>query len=252
MRQPRRSARGQVAVEAALTLPLVLFVILGTLQLFMMLQGRVMAEYAAWRATRAGSVNHGDCRAMTDAAVLALLPSFNSYLGQGTPGASPGEKLARAWRARQSARYSPANDGGYSGDIVWIMRESPLPNALPNDDEDEFDQGRGPTRLEIRMVYWYPLRIPFANWVMARMFLAQYGLLPYTAQNPLIVTQNAEWRQEVNASFEPQVAQELLNRVSRGEYVFPIKATAGMRMMTPARPRFFTRRNCQPTPEFPL
>jgi hypothetical protein len=39
---------GQAAVEAALTMPLMLFMILGTLQLFMMLQGRLLAEHAAF------------------------------------------------------------------------------------------------------------------------------------------------------------------------------------------------------------
>ena len=33
-------------MESALTLPLTVFLMLGTLQLFLMLQGRIMAEYA--------------------------------------------------------------------------------------------------------------------------------------------------------------------------------------------------------------
>ena len=38
---------GQAMVEAALSLPLVVFLVLGTLQLFLMLQARVLAQYAA-------------------------------------------------------------------------------------------------------------------------------------------------------------------------------------------------------------
>ena len=49
-------------MEAALTLPLVVFLILGTLQLFMMLQGRIMAEYAVFKAVRAGSVTTATAR----------------------------------------------------------------------------------------------------------------------------------------------------------------------------------------------
>jgi hypothetical protein len=67
--------RGQAAVEAALTLPLTIFLILGSLQLFMMLQGRIMSEYAAFEAVRAGSRYHGDCKPMTHAVLAALLPS---------------------------------------------------------------------------------------------------------------------------------------------------------------------------------
>src|SRR5687767_15741362 len=69
---------GQAAVETALTMPMVLFVLLGTLQLFMMLQARLMAEYAAYRAVRAGSTHQGDCRAMLQAAIGALLPTITA------------------------------------------------------------------------------------------------------------------------------------------------------------------------------
>ncbi len=47
---------GQALVEAALTLPLTVFLILGTLQLFLLLQARTLTEYAAFLAVRKGSV----------------------------------------------------------------------------------------------------------------------------------------------------------------------------------------------------
>ena len=72
----RRAQRGQAAVESALTLPLAVFLILGTLQLFMMFQARLLAHYAAFKAVRAGVVNNGSCAAMNDAALLALMPAF--------------------------------------------------------------------------------------------------------------------------------------------------------------------------------
>ena len=57
----RESGResGQAAVESALVMPLAVFLILGTLQLFMLLQGRIMAEYAAWRAVRRRGPTNG-------------------------------------------------------------------------------------------------------------------------------------------------------------------------------------------------
>ena len=42
-------------METALTLPLTLFLMLGTLQLFLMLQARVLTEYAVFRAVRVGT-----------------------------------------------------------------------------------------------------------------------------------------------------------------------------------------------------
>jgi Flp pilus assembly protein TadG len=46
----RRRDSGQSAVETALVLPLVTFMILGTLQLFMLLQAKLMAQYAVYQA----------------------------------------------------------------------------------------------------------------------------------------------------------------------------------------------------------
>ena len=44
--RPVNPESGQAAVESALTLPLAIFLALGLIQLFMMFQGRAMAQYA--------------------------------------------------------------------------------------------------------------------------------------------------------------------------------------------------------------
>ncbi|HEX8538142.1 MAG TPA: TadE family protein, partial [Cystobacter sp.] len=74
--RPGDTESGQAAVEAALTLPLSIFLILATIQFFLLLQARTMTEYAAFRAVRTGSVKHANCEAMTHAAIAALLPTF--------------------------------------------------------------------------------------------------------------------------------------------------------------------------------
>src|SRR5690348_11066929 len=73
---PHRSSResGQVAVEAALTMPLFVFLLLGILQLGLTAQARVMAKYAAYRAARVGALNHADPEAIEAAAILHLMP----------------------------------------------------------------------------------------------------------------------------------------------------------------------------------
>src|SRR4051794_8341560 len=101
-RQVRRRRQGQALVEAVLTLPLTVFLILGSIQLFLMQQARLMAEYAAMRAVRAGSVNFGDCRSMTHAAIGAVLPTFART---NTP-----SDLARAFARRANNDY-----GGTTG-----------------------------------------------------------------------------------------------------------------------------------------
>jgi hypothetical protein len=241
-------------VEAALTLPLTVFLILGVLQLFLMLQARIMAEYAAFRATRAGSVRHGSCEAMTDAAILGVLPTFHSYLGRNGAGLSPGRKLGLAFQRRKANQYTPGLDGNHDGPIVWIIRDSPV-GFFAREDSD-FDEPRTPgqidaMRLETRMIFWFPLRIPFANWVISRMMLAHWGYLTYTDQNPLLLTQRANWARSptMTMSLESAIVTELLTRVGAEQYVIPIHASASLRMMTPAQGQYFRTKNCPPAPD---
>lgn len=68
--------RGQVAVETAMVLPLLVFLALGLIQLTLMQQARLMTEYAAFQAARSGAVWNGNLERMRDAAVLSLLPTM--------------------------------------------------------------------------------------------------------------------------------------------------------------------------------
>lgn len=65
-----------MAVEAALVLPLMTFLVLGIIQLTMMQHAKLMTEYAAFQAARAGIVWNGNNERMHDAAVVALLPTL--------------------------------------------------------------------------------------------------------------------------------------------------------------------------------
>ncbi len=247
----RSGESGQAAVEAALTLPLTIFLILGTLQLFLMLQGRILAEYAAFRAVRAGSIRHGACRPMTHSAILALMPSFYSFMGGA--GGSPADRLATAFRARSNNRYAGAQDGGHNGAIVWVVRDAPT-NVRQREDLN-FDQppdnpNAAPRRLEIRLVYFFPLKIPFANRMISLMALAHWGWRSYTGvSDPLMPVQTANWRQQQSISLESAIRGEVLGRFNRQQYVMPIHASASLRMMTPARSINFVTQNCSPAPE---
>lgn len=240
-------------METALTMPLALFMVLGTLQLFMLLQGRLFAEHAAWAAARVGSVRHGDCKAMTHAAMAALLPSFTSFLGEATEGRTPAEKLATAFRLRTQNKphhnqYDSAADDPHTGAVFWLFRPSPRTSAIRPWTEDDFDDPDGDGyRLEVRLVYWYPLRIPFANWVMSAMYRAYFGFGDYSKTNPLMPAQQARWTQAGARSLDG-FKTEFLRRYEAREYVFPVVGTAAMRMMTPPRRGHFTRQHCEPAP----
>lgn len=245
-----RRESGQAAVESALTLPLVLFLILGSLQLFMLTQSRLLAQYGVFQATRVGSLNHGACRPMTHAAILSVLPMVQAFLGPGT--GTPGEKLGQAFGRFRENHYGGYRGPGWTGvggtneALVWLIREQPRPTRM---DVIAFDQPlpradrAEPLRLEVRMVFWAPLRVPFADWVFSRMAAARLGIEAYTAQNPLLATERANW-QPGTSSLAPRTANELRRRILAGHYAFPIEVTSTMRMMTPPRLSEFARAEC--------
>ncbi len=254
-----RRESGQAAVETALTLPLVLFVLLGSMQLFLLSQARLLAQYGVFQATRVGSLNHGACTPMTHAALLSVLPAVHSFLGDETlPGTTPGERLGEAFGRFRHNHYLGYRGPGWDGAgaeseaLVWLVREQPTPTAA---DVSAFDQPlpradrREPLRLEVRMVFWAPLRIPFADWVFSRIAAARLGLESYTNQNPLMLTQGANWELDSRQSLEAQTEAELRRRLARGHYMFPIEVSSTMRMMTPPRLSEFAEAGC-PAPGF--
>ena len=248
------------------------FIILGTLQMFMLMQGRILAQYAAFRAVRVGSTNHGNCERMTHAAILSVIPAIEPFMGDRYSG-TPGARLAQVFSKFRDNSYAGqlkvsfgGNETDYTGDIVWIARRTKAEDGLdaaevrafPQGQDTEFDQPfdaagnpKDPMRLNVRMIFWFPMKIPFANWVMTAMFLANFRLQNYTAQNPWMLTQTAQWdgseAPAIDLDRGLDIANEMQTRAGRREYVFPIEANYSMRMMTPAKAANFADQNCPPT-----
>ena len=78
----KRRRRGQAAVESALVIPLMTFLILGVLQLSMIQHAKIMTDYAAYNAARAGIVWNADRFVMENAAIISLLPTFEGLIDQ--------------------------------------------------------------------------------------------------------------------------------------------------------------------------
>jgi hypothetical protein len=240
-------ARGQAAVETALTMPLLIFMLLGTLQLFTLLQGRILAQYAAGRATRMGAINHAKCEPMVKSAITILMPAIDSSFANAGPGAM-GAAFANQTKRRTSKNlYDPAKDSGRDGPVVWIDRVRPLVASIdPSLEEDIWNLPEGPDRtLEVRMTFWFPLKIPFANWAFARLAMAHWGVEEYHDASPyMMAARDAKWTAGGGVPPSAQITTEMKNRfyASPPQYVFPIQATYAMRMMSPPR---YTVQNCQ-------
>jgi hypothetical protein len=231
-------------VEAVLTLPLIVFLILGTLQLFMVLQARIMAQYATFMAAREGSVGEGNCALMQDVALKALLPTFTKLE---VPADVETAYLAR----RESLRYEPSKETGFDGDIFWLIRERPLVSEVTAALADEFDHpwdsgGRLPS-LELKMVFWYPLRVPFVAEVFTSMLRAHYAIENIGGANPLMLAQNdPDWMEGARPHSDAVIQRAFSERTGRSEYVMPIVVSASTTMLTPPHPRFFDQQNCSP------
>ncbi|MBX7100065.1 MAG: pilus assembly protein [Myxococcaceae bacterium] len=238
-----RRARGQAAVAAALTLPLAVFMMLGTLQLFALLQARILAQYAATRAARAGSVNFGSCKAMEQAAIAVLVP----VLDRGFAREAPGVDQARAfWRAYDGSRDNtfewPGRAAGTPATpVVWIDRRKPdFRGGGVAENEWSWPTAGGGLdfrHLEIRMVLWAPMQIPFANWLFARLALARWGLMDFTGVNPYAPADGTvTWSAESGALAVPgAVATELRRATLAKTYTFPVEVSAVVQMMSPPR-----------------
>jgi hypothetical protein len=96
----RRSLRarpregGQALVEAAIVMPLMTFLILGVIQLVMVQHAKIMTEYAAFTAARAGIVWNADPGIMQSAAIISLMPTYEGMFEQGDLG-NPMQMLKR-------------------------------------------------------------------------------------------------------------------------------------------------------------
>lgn len=211
-----RRESGQAVVEAALVMPMLVMAGLMAIQLAAVQHARILTEYAAFQAARAGIVWGANNERMRDAALLSLLPT----LGRTDDPASLGKTWERA--RRESARLDavmprprdvPAAiaNAGLLGlvrvDLVepvglpphwrvpddWRELDFDDPDAFveapapPGSREDELAPGGDELRralvLSVRVRYWYELRVPIAGfalfhaWVAANAGTSLYGAL---------------------------------------------------------------------------
>jgi hypothetical protein len=188
------SEDGQAVVEAALVLPAMIFLLLLTIQLTQLQRARILADYAAFAAARTGIVYNGDPHKMTDAATLAILPSFGRTDGF----LEIGKTLARF-------RVTEAFLDGLGLPQLRIYVRNPVQADFKefgqhlDGQEIDFDDVRPgateATLLSLQVRYLYELRVPFANKLIQTIWLAAHaGLLArwrgWDLTSPRVGTQN--------------------------------------------------------------
>ena len=172
-------------VEAAIILPAMIFLILCAIQLTQLQQARIMVEYAAFNAARAGIVHNldnGKSNGVSDgpmrnAAVFSILPTFGQtnsvaaiakaklqYEGQ--------DAVLRALGLPQ-VRVAVLNPH-----VADFTKWGGHLNGQEIDFDDMRPQAASATLLSVQVRYLYQLQVPFANKMVQSIWLAsQVGLL---------------------------------------------------------------------------
>ena len=209
-------------------LPTAVFIILGLLQMGLMQQGRLFADYAAYRGARAVSLEMGDCQAVMRDEIAALTPT----LGRS-------DNLEN-WK--QTFQRSQANQRGLRPLVInfWDIDNPPPPRQrsfdTPVTAEDQV------SHVHLRLYYLYELHIPFVNWIIGRYYLAQYYVgarLPTHAADPIHpITEAEEPPTRTIGDAEARFVEDWVeSNFHAGRYVVPLYASWSLRMFSRPNPK---------------
>ena len=243
----RSDQRGQVEVETAIVLPAVVFLLLGLLQLGMLHQARLFAEYAAYRAVRTGARKNMDPDAKRKAARAAALPILaygvddNQNLGRAD---TPGEWAAKMLKIEGSNALGAltGEDDPFTRDknplryinlTICGPTKNEVSKATYSVDGDEFisfdaavlsGSMPGP-KLRIEIVLNYRLVIPFADAVIYRMWKGR-GL----AESLRLDGRNDQ--QKAAAELQNVDAYDTHAAIPLRIFIIPIRAQYAMRLQS--------------------
>lgn len=262
---PPARESGQAAVEAALVVPMMVFLVLGIIQLAMMHQARMMTEYAAYRAARAGIVNHGHCGKMYKSALLSVVPTLGPPVSIGgttlVPGRADNILYAKALFMAYKESDDKVKDGKgrkYFGSEVPVLQVevvNPRQNQLASifntygsrmeRKEIDFDDIRDSTviaanLLSVRVTYYYEMRIPFANklihsWWIGYQYLSDLKGVQFDNKRALYGSVDGTKYLEGRVATESGIRGELAKlalRPLKSVYVIPLVSTYSMRMQS--------------------
>ena len=169
-----RGEDGQAVVEAAIVLPAMVFLLLLALQLTQLQQARILAEYAASAAARAGIVMDGDPARMKQAATLAILS-----------GSDPFDGVSAIARTLLRLQAEDAVLKPFGLEQVRVYVHNPVAPDFArwgrhlDGQEIDFDDVRPgateATLLSLQIRWLYELKVPFANRMIQAIWVAAKG-----------------------------------------------------------------------------
>ncbi|NVJ18387.1 TadE/TadG family type IV pilus assembly protein [Myxococcus sp. AM010] len=237
-----RNQSGQAAVEAAIVLPLFVFLILGILQLGLMHQARLLTKYAAYKAVRAGALNSAKVDVMEKAALAVLLPLLSVPSGVQNrahiPPVGSAAEFQQKWQDLQGNQI-PGTSLKHAEVTICGPTRGDVGGAGP---ELDFDDPRNTapsgwkeshrTKLRVQVTFNYRMIIPFADWVIYQStrgrkmtsVLRMQGETPEGDGSP----------ERTDSLLEAAAAQRI--------FISPIRATYTMRMQS----NFFLNRAALP------
>jgi hypothetical protein len=222
---------GQAAVEAAIVLPLFVFLMLGILQIGLMHQARLMTKYASYRAVRAGALHNAKTEEMERAALAVLLPLVSQDRGGGEyiQSINSASDFKSKWGASGvTTNKMPDADMKY----VEIVTCGPLKGDVGGGKEVDFDDPNNAgqagwkesqkTKLRVQATFNYRMPIPFANWVIHA--AAMNKEVPWVLRMGKKSTGPSK--------FAHSRYQKYREAADGGMYILPIRAAYTMRMQS--------------------
>lgn len=220
-------------METALILPLQLFTLLGVIQMSMAYQARLVTDYAAFKTARAASLYRLDCRHVTDAALMAVLPTVSGHFPPGAITSSQARYLALGSLLLASGNRPPNNPPGASTPLTVV--DWRLTDRRPEFDEP-LDPGERPMKVHVRLAYFYEYRVPFANWIISRFWLqTESGIQLAQGIDPIMAVHDQ--RSEPLTPFLDTTLTAIAQRAIANKYfTVPIVSTFSLRMMSDPLP----------------
>jgi hypothetical protein len=222
---------GQAAVETAIVLPLMVFMLLGVLQMTLAYQARLVNEYAAFKVARSASVYRLDCERMVRAGLMALVPTV-SRAGLG----SYQQRFLSAARMLLNSNTPP--NAGVAIPLVRVHYRVSGFSGRPFD--QQLLPAEEPMKVHVRLSYYWEYQIPFANWIITRVWLASHtGQAWATGADPITPVRRTAGAVKAANETSNEIALDVgivRQAIGRNYFTTPLVSTWSMRMMSDPLP----------------